>query len=203
MQALQINHLRIELHLIIHYITSWDTDLDRKLVRDFIYLLQFQFRNSGLLLWPRFKLVDPEREPESFSGNSVNVLLWVQQWWVTDKASRSLKWFISECSQAPIILLLKGDSIFSKNKELLQNVRELALLKALGVINGSIRSWSNLEMFKKLEFVHFAPKEKYRRDDEKFLSTASRTIWTISSTVKTRVVIDPSVYIDTIGDKKK
>jgi hypothetical protein len=185
--------------LIIYYIiSSRTTALDQKLVRGFVYLLEFQLRNSGLLLWPRFKPVDPEREIESSSGYSINVLLWVEEGRVTDKESLSLRWFISKISkypQTPIILLLKGDSIFFWDKELLQKVRELCSLKVLGVINGSPQCWSNLDSFNGLELVYFAPKKQYRRDNESSISIISTTIWTISTKETTFIMNSTDIMI--------
>jgi hypothetical protein len=151
-----------------------------------------------LLLWPRFKPVDPEREIESSSGYSINVLLWVEEGRVTDKESLSLRWFISKISkypQTPIILLLKGDSIFFWDKELLQKVRELCSLKVLGVINGSPQCWSNLDSFNGLELVYFAPKKQYRRDNESSISIISTTIWTISTKETTFIMNSTDIMI--------
>jgi hypothetical protein len=138
-----IQKLNIKIPINAYYIRSFNTvTLDMEQVRDLVYLLEFKFRNLGLPFSLEFKPVDPKRTTVSSSGYSVNVLLWIEQEWVTDKALESLRWFISEISkyaQTPIILLLKGDSIFSQHEELLQKVRELRSLKVLGVINGSLK----------------------------------------------------------------
>jgi hypothetical protein len=170
----------IKIFITINYIASWINVLDTERVRDLMYLLEFKFRNLGLPFSLEFKPVDPKRKTESSSGYSVNVLLWVEQHRVTDEALQSLRWFISEYSQTPI-LLLKGDSIFSKDKELLQKVRELHSLKVLGVIDGSLKCWSELQTFNELELVYFATTKEYRIDKKKFVSIASTTVCTIST----------------------
>jgi hypothetical protein len=192
-----------KLHITVEYIVSNDTVLDIKLVRDLMYPLEFQFRNSGLLLLLEFKPIDPENGTESSSGYSVNVLLWVQKsWMVTNKALESLRWFISKISkdpQTPIILLLKGDSIFSKDEKLLQKVRELRSLKVLGVIDGSPECWSKLNSFNELELVYFVPKEQYIRD-EKLIYLDSITVWTINTQETTFIMNFTGIKITCPGN---
>jgi hypothetical protein len=187
-----------KLFITVKYIVSNSTALDMKLVRDLIYPLEFQFRNSGLLLLLEFKPVDPESETESSSGYSVNVLLWVEKSWVvTNKALESLRWFISKISedaQTPIILLLKGDTIFSKDEKLLQKVRELRSLKVLSVIDGSPEYWSKLNSFNELQLVYFVPKEQYIRD-EKLIYLDSITVWTINTQETTFIVNSTGIEI--------
>jgi hypothetical protein len=204
-----------KLLIAVNYIGSLSTvPLNKKLVRNLVYSLEFQFRNSRLLLLLEFKPVDPERETESYSEYPVNVLLWVEPWWVTEwveqlwvthKALQLLRWFISKISkypQTPIILLLKGDSIFSKHQELLKKVRELRSLKALVVIDGSPTYWSKLDSFKELEFVYFTPNEQYRKHARMPRSIAHRLVWTID-TLETIFIIDSSVEMIPLYGKGK
>jgi hypothetical protein len=179
----------IKLIINVDYIASNGAVVDKKLVRNLMYPLEFKFRNSGLLLLLEFKPVDPEREIDSSSGDSVNVLLWIEQQRITNKAFQSLKWFISKYSQLPIMLLLKGDSIFSNNEELLETVMKLRSLRVLGVTDGSPECWSELHPFKELELVYFTPKRQYRIGEFAFISYISKTVWTIN-TEKTIFIMD-------------
>jgi hypothetical protein len=194
-----IQKLNIKISVTVNYIAPFSIDLlDNELVRDLMYPLEFYFRNLGLPFSLEFKPVNPEREIESSSGYPVNVLLWVEEKWIRDKkASQSLEWFISEISkypQTPIILLLKGDSIFFKNKELLQKVRELSSLKVLSVIDGTPKCWSNLGSFNGLELVYFSPKE-YRRDTKYFMYIRSKTVWTISTKETTFIMNSKDITV--------
>jgi hypothetical protein len=193
-----IQNLNIKIPINAYYINSLGiVTLDMEKVRDLVYLLEFKFRNLGLPFSLEFKPVNPEREIESSSGYSVNVLLWIeQQRCVTDKALESLRWFISEISkypQTPIILLLKGDSIFLSEEKLLQKVRELRSLKVLSVIDGTPQCWSNLNSFNELELVYFSPKE-YRRDTNN-LCFRSKTVWTISTKETTFIMNSKDITV--------
>jgi hypothetical protein len=186
--------------ITVNYIALPSTDLlDMEQVRDLIYPLEYRFQNLGLPFSLEFKPVDPKRETKSSSGYSVNVLLWIEQGEVTDRALKLLRWFISKISkdpQTPVILLLKGDSIFSKHKELLQKVRKLSSLRVLGVIDGSPKCWSELKTFKQLELDYFVPEQKYRGNDERSINIARTTVWTINTYETTFIINDPSVRIE-------
>jgi hypothetical protein len=177
----------IKILVNVCYIGSFNSVvLDTKLVHDLLYLLEFKFRNLGLPFSIEFQQVYPGRKIESFIGYSVNALLWVEQGQVKDKALESLQWFISEYSQTPI-LLLKGDSIIFKRKKLYQKVRELRSLKVLGVIDGTLKRWSEFQTFNELELVYFATRE-YIIDKKKFFSITSAATWTIDTRETTFIV---------------
>jgi hypothetical protein len=187
---------KIKPFIIVNYIASLsDVFLDMEQMHDLVYPLKYRFQNLKLPFSLVFKSVDPKRKTESSSGYPVNVLLWVEQGLVTDKALQSLWWFISKISedpQTPIILLLKGDSVFFKHEKLLQKVRELSSLIVLGIIDGSPKCWSKLDSFNELELVYFVPQKKYR-GDKMSINLAIKTVWTIN-TYKTKFIIDPSVF---------
>jgi hypothetical protein len=189
----------IKPHIIVNYLGSRDTNLlYMKQVRDLMYPLEYRFQNLRLPFSLEFKQVDPKRGIMSSPGYSVNILLWVEQELVTDEALQSLRWFISEISEDPqtsSILLLKGDSVFFKDEELLQKVRELSSLKILGVIDGTLECWLKFQMFNELELVYFATKEESRIDKKKFISIASKMGCIISTQETTFIMNIPNIRI--------
>jgi hypothetical protein len=186
---------KIKPAVIINYIPSDSIFLYWEQLHDLVYPLKCRFQNLGLPFSLEFKPVDIEYEIVSSSVYSVNVLLWVEQGLITNRALQSLWKFISKISedqQTPIILLLKGDSVFFKHEKLLQKVRELSSLIVLGIIDGSPKCWSKLDSFNELELVYFVPQKKYR-GDKMSINLAIKTVWTIN-TYKTKFIIDPSVF---------